>query len=57
MNIDALGTIVLDTHRLGSFSDEEFYNFCLDNRDLKFERDAKGSIYIMSNTGGKTGIF
>ncbi|MFN0048800.1 MAG: Uma2 family endonuclease [Cytophagales bacterium] len=51
------GTLVLDTHSLGGFTDEEFYNFCLDNRDLKFERDAQTNIIVMSNTGGKTGYY
>lgn len=48
-------TIILSTRALGNFSDDEFYNFCLDNRDLKFERDAQGQIIIMPNTGGTTG--
>lgn len=26
------------------FTNHEFYNFCLDNSDLKFERTAKGHI-------------
>lgn len=55
--ISELGSIVLDTHSLGGFTDEEFYQFCLDNRDLKFERDANQNIIIMSNTGGKTGNY
>lgn len=55
--ISELGSIVLDTHSLGGFTDEEFYQFCLDNRDLKFERDAQQNIIIMSNTGGKTGHY
>ncbi len=55
--LEELGSIVLDTHHLGSFSDEEFYHFCLDNRNLKFERDAQSNIIVMSNTGGKTGYY
>ncbi len=38
-----------------TFSDDEFYAFCLENRDLKFERTAQGDIIIMSPTGGITG--
>lgn len=38
-----------------SLDDEEFYQFCRQNDQLKIERDDKGTIYIMSNTGGKTG--
>ena len=36
-------------------SDDEFYDFCTQNNSLKFERDAKGNIYIMLNKGGITG--
>jgi len=36
-------------------SDDEFYDFCTQNDALKFERDAKGNILIMPNTGGITG--
>jgi len=38
------------------FSDDEFYEFCQDNSDLKFERTKHGDIILMANTGGKTGI-
>lgn len=37
------------------FDDDEFYDFCLQNDELKFERDENGNIYIMPNTGGETG--
>lgn len=36
--------------------DDEFYEFCRENDQLKIERDSEGTIYIMSNTGGTTGI-
>ena len=36
-------------------NDDEFYEFCRENDQLKIERDSEGTIYIMSNTGGKTG--
>lgn len=47
--------IVISTRAIGGFSDDEFYHFCQDNRDLTFERDAGGKIILMPNTGGKTG--
>jgi len=53
--LSTMGTIVLDTHSITGFSDEEFFAFCMDNKDLKFERDANRNIYIMANTGGMTG--
>lgn len=55
--LSELGSITLDVHRLGRLTDEEFYQFCLDNSDLKFERDAQQNIIIMSNTGGTTGNY
>ncbi len=38
------------------FTDDEFYAFCLENRDLRLERNAKGEIIIMPPAGGITGI-
>lgn len=38
------------------FTDDEFYEFCQQNNNLKFERTRKGDIIVMANTGGKTGI-
>lgn len=55
--LEELGSIVLDTHRLGSFSDDEFYHFCLDNRNLKFERDAQSNIILIPHSGGKIGNY
>ena len=37
------------------FTDEEFFAFCQENRDLRFERNPNGEIVIMSPTGGITG--
>lgn len=34
------------------FNDDEFFNFCQQNDNLKFERTADGIIIIMPNTGG-----
>jgi Uma2 family endonuclease len=36
-------------------SDEEFFNFCQDNRDFKFERTSDGQIILMSPTYYVTG--
>ena len=35
-------------------TDEQFYDLCQDNRDLRFERNAKGDLIIMPPTGGET---
>ena len=37
------------------FTDEEFFLFCQENRDLKFERTPTGTIIAMTPTGGETG--
>ncbi|NJM67097.1 MAG: Uma2 family endonuclease [Acaryochloris sp. RU_4_1] len=36
-------------------SDEQFYQLCQVNRDIKFERTATGELIIMPPTGGETG--
>jgi Uma2 family endonuclease len=38
-------------------SDQEFFHFCTQNRDLRIERDANRQIYIMAPTGFETGGF
>jgi len=35
-------------------SNEQFYQLCQDNRDLRFERNFQGDLIIMSPTGGET---
>ena len=35
-------------------TDEQFFQMCQQNRDLRFERTAKGEILIMPPTGGET---
>ncbi|VXD14217.1 Uma2 family endonuclease [Planktothrix paucivesiculata] len=36
-------------------TEEQFFQLCQNNRDLKFERTASGVLTIMSPTGGNTG--
>ncbi len=36
-------------------TDEQFYQLCQDNRDLRFERTATGELIIMAPAGGETG--
>ena len=38
-----------------SMTDDEFYYFCQENPDFKFERDTNGNIISMALTGGDTG--
>ncbi|MEG3836832.1 Uma2 family endonuclease [Microcoleus sp. Z1_C3] len=36
-------------------TDEQFFQLCIDNRDLRFERTASGGLIIMPPTGSETG--
>ncbi|TAG69985.1 MAG: Uma2 family endonuclease [Oscillatoriales cyanobacterium] len=36
-------------------TDEQFFNLCQENRDLRFERTSSGGLIIMSPTGSETG--
>jgi Uma2 family endonuclease len=38
-----------------AMTDEQFYELCQANRDLKFERSANGDLILMPPTGGTTG--
>ncbi|QKZ12376.1 Uma2 family endonuclease [Spirosoma sp. KUDC1026] len=41
--------------RLRHMTDDEFFYFCQENPEHKFERDADGTIKLMGQTGGETG--
>lgn len=45
-------TLALDSIEL---SDEQFFQLCANNKDYRFERNAKGDLIIMPPTGGETG--
>jgi Uma2 family endonuclease len=36
-------------------TDEQFFQVCQNNRDLRFERTASGELVVMPPTGGETG--
>lgn len=44
----------LDLHSIG-LSDEQFFQLCQDNEDLRLELTAEGELIIMAPTGGTTG--
>ena len=52
MNIE----MKIDFSAISGLTDEQFYQVCRDNLDIKFERNAEGEILIMSPTGGETGL-
>ncbi|HEX7174670.1 MAG TPA: Uma2 family endonuclease [Pyrinomonadaceae bacterium] len=41
---------------LRRLSDDEFFDFCMANKDLRIELTSAGDLIIMPPTGGKTGI-
>lgn len=44
-------TVNLDAIKM---TDEQFFQLCQDNRNLRFERNANGDLIIMPPTGGET---
>ncbi len=49
-----MDSLTLDFQSI-ELTDEQFYQLCINNRDLRFERNANGDLLIMSPTGGETG--
>ncbi|MCT7953048.1 Uma2 family endonuclease [Ancylothrix sp. C2] len=47
--------LILNNPEMAPITDEQFYQLCIANRELKLERTAKGALLIMSPTGGGTG--
>ncbi len=47
--------IAINFNNLIQITDDQFYQLCRDNPEVKFERNAIGEIIIVSPTGGETG--
>ena len=47
--------ITINFNNIVKFSDDQFYQLCRDNPDIKFERNANGELIVMPPTGGETG--
>ena len=47
--------ITVNFNSVIDISDEQFFQLCIKNSDIKFERHANGEIIIMPPTGGETG--
>jgi Uma2 family endonuclease len=47
--------VALDVHSV-RLTDEQFYQLCQDNEDLRLELTADGELIIMAPTGGTTGV-
>ncbi|GAB4188214.1 MAG: Uma2 family endonuclease [Coleofasciculaceae cyanobacterium] len=48
-------TLALNLRPILELTDEQFYQLCQANRDLRLERTAKGELIIMPPTGSETG--
>jgi Uma2 family endonuclease len=49
-----MDTITLELNPVIELTDEQFFQLCQQNRDLRFERTASGELIIMPPTGGET---
>lgn len=50
-----MAPLILKNPEKAPITDEQFYQLCIANRELKLERTAKGDLIIMPPTGGGTG--
>jgi Uma2 family endonuclease len=54
-DIHVMNTVVLNLEPVIHLTDEQFYQLCMTNRDLKLERSAAGELIIVSPVGGESG--
>jgi len=47
----------INFNAIAQITDDQFYQLCRENPDVKFERNARGQIIVMSPTGGETGNY
>lgn len=50
-----MNALTVNLESVIEMTDEQFFKLCQANRDLRFERTAKGELIIMPPTGGETG--
>ncbi|UKO98163.1 Uma2 family endonuclease [Nostoc sp. UHCC 0870] len=48
-------TITINLNNVVRLSEDQFYQLCRDNPDIKFELNANGELIVMPPTGGETG--
>lgn len=53
--LSRLHNMKIELDKDAQFSDDEFFDFCQANRELKFEKTKDGNIVVMTPTGGNTG--
>ena len=52
-----MNSITINLNSVIKLDEDQFYELCQSNPDVKFERNAKGELIIMSPTGGITGKY
>jgi Uma2 family endonuclease len=50
-----MNTVVLNLDPVVRLTDEQFYQLCMANRDLKLERNKEGELIVVSPVGGESG--
>jgi len=50
-----MNALIINLKSLIEMTDEQFFQLCQNNRELRFERNANGELIIMPATGGETG--
>ena len=50
-----MNALTVNLKSLIEMTDEQFFQLCQNNRELRFERNANGDLIIMPPTGGETG--
>ena len=51
----AMNALTINLKSLIEMTDEQFFQLCQNNHELRFERNANGELIIMPPTGGETG--
>jgi len=51
----AMTAITINFNNVVKLTDDQFYQLCQDNPEVKFERNAFGELIVMPPTGGETG--
>lgn len=50
-----MNAVTINFNPIVKLTDDQFYQLCRSNPDVKFERNAQGELIIMPPTGGETG--
>ncbi|MFM6246097.1 MAG: Uma2 family endonuclease [Dolichospermum sp.] len=50
-----MNALTVNLESIIEMTDEQFFQLCQNNRELRFERNANGELIIMPPTGGETG--